>query len=111
MPQAAVSIARPPLLQLLDRPRPIVFEQPRQGAVGQQLPPVLTRRTVVRLILRIHDALHTAPAYRTRLVVPAVDRHAVAERRHLLGEALADFAPQTFPPFHAPSLLRVQQPP
>ena len=74
------------LLQLLERPRPVVLEQPRQRAIGQQLAAGLAGRTVVRFVRGVANALHRRAAHRTRLAVAAVHGHPVAKRRHLLGK-------------------------
>src|SRR5580658_2673555 len=44
-------------LQLIERARPILAQQPRQRAVRQQFPARLTRGAVIRLIRGVTDAL------------------------------------------------------
>jgi hypothetical protein len=58
-----------PLLHLLQRPRPICFEQPRQTSVCQQLSARLALGAVIGLVLRVDDALDWRPAHRTRFAV------------------------------------------
>src|SRR5439155_6230491 len=82
-----------PRLQLLERAGPIFLEEPRQRTVGEQPPARLTGRAVVHLVLRVADPLHPRAAHGTGLPVPPVHRHALAERRHLLGEPLARLPP------------------
>jgi hypothetical protein len=45
-------------LQLVQTPRPVVFEQPRQASIREQFSSGLAFRTVIGLILGIDDALH-----------------------------------------------------
>ena len=51
------ALAFPSALELFQRPRPVVVQQPRHGAVGQQAAVGLARRTVVGLVARVDDAL------------------------------------------------------
>src|SRR5713226_2721184 len=73
-------------LELIDRLRPVAVKQTRQGAVREQPAASLTPRTVVRLVLRVHDALHGSAAIGAGLVVTAVHRHAFAKGCDLLGK-------------------------
>src|SRR5689334_8998337 len=86
---------RSPSLQLLHRPRPILFQQPRQCAVREEPPFRLTARTVVRLVVAIADALHGRATYGAGETIAAMDRHVVAERRDLLGEFVAGLGAKT----------------
>src|SRR5678810_509334 len=47
-----------PLLELLETLRPVLLEQPRQRAVGEQAAFGLAGRAVVRLVVGVDDALH-----------------------------------------------------
>src|SRR6185503_18624282 len=60
------------LLQLLEAARPVLLEEARQAAIGEQPALGLTGRTVVRLVVGVHDALHPGAAHRARLAVLAV---------------------------------------
>lgn len=65
----AASLFRPtplfaPALELVERPRPVGLQQPRQGTVGKQSPLGLTGGTVVDLVLAVHDSLHRRAARR-----------------------------------------------
>src|SRR5262245_32576785 len=81
------------LLQRLERARPVLLEEARQGPIGEQLSAGLAGRAVVRLVLGVDDPLDGRPAHRARLAVAPVHGHVVAERRHLLREALPDLSP------------------
>ena len=63
------------LLQLLQRPRPIVFEQSRQTSIRQKFPARLAFRAVVGFVFRVDDALHRRAADRAGLAVLAVHGH------------------------------------
>src|SRR5688572_32841435 len=82
--------AGPALLELLERARPVLLEQPRQRPIGEQLAAGLAHRAVVRLVLGVDDTLHRRPAHRARLAELAVHRHLGPERGDLVGEAVAD---------------------
>src|SRR5688572_4117617 len=85
-------------LELLERPGPVLVQQPRQRAVGEQPPAGLAAGTVVRLVLGVDDALHRRPAHRTRLAVAAVHGHARAERGDALRKILTGLLPQPLDP-------------
>jgi hypothetical protein len=53
-----------PLLHLLQRPRPIFFEQARQRAVGQKLSAGLTAGAVIGFVLGVDDTLADAALQR-----------------------------------------------
>src|SRR5205085_5894824 len=76
------------LFELVQRSRPVLFQQPRQRAVREQPSARLAIRAVVGFICRIDDALDRCAAVGTRLPVTTVNRHAFAKGRHLFGEAL-----------------------
>src|SRR5437764_10677341 len=58
------------LLQFLDALGPVILEETRQRAVGQHFAVCLAARAVVRLVLRVNDALDGATTDGTRLAVP-----------------------------------------
>ena len=89
------------LLELLNRARPVLLEEPRERSVGQDLPARLAARAVVDLVLRAHDPLHARAAHRARLPVPAVHRHPLAEGGDALGEAARRLAPEPIRPLRA----------
>src|SRR5262245_53841827 len=90
--------ARPALLELLEAFRPILLEQPRQRAVGEQAALGLAGRAVVRLVVGVDDALYRRAAHRARHAELAVDGHLGPERRHLVGEAVADLVAHALGP-------------
>ena len=92
---AAAPLAR---LELLERARPVAVQEPRQRAIGEQSAAGLAGRAVVRLVLGIDDALHGRAAAGAGLTVAAVHRHAVAKRRHLLGETRARLGTEALDP-------------
>src|SRR6266404_6106335 len=60
-----MSLLRSPTrLPFLHRARPVVFQQPRQRAIGKHFAVRLAARAVVGLVLRVDDALHRAAAHR-----------------------------------------------
>src|SRR5947207_89789 len=70
--------------QLFQRLGPILFEQSRECAVGQQPSLCLTAYTIVRLVVAISNALHGRAAYWTRLAIAAVHGHPLAKGGNLL---------------------------
>ena len=84
--------------QLIQVPRPVVFQQARQRAVGEDPASGLASWTVVRLIVGVADSLHGRTAHGTGFPEPAVHRHPRTERGHLLGEAVARLGAQAIRP-------------
>src|SRR5436190_23366204 len=72
-------------IQLVDRARPIFFQEPRERAVGEQTSFRLAARTVVRLVVRITNALHGRAAHGTGQTIASVDGHTFAKGGHFLG--------------------------
>src|SRR5262245_29546587 len=68
-------LSAPHLLQLLEGLRPVRAQEPGEGPVRQQLPARLTGRAVVRLVLRVDDALYRRSAHGAGLLVLSVDGH------------------------------------
>src|SRR5262249_36144807 len=93
------SWAAPTLLEGVDGTGPVVVEQTRQRAVGEQLPTGLTARAVVGLVLGVHDPLHRRATGRTRLAIATVHRHPGPERGHTLGKVAARLRADTVDPF------------
>src|SRR4026209_1835233 len=67
------------LWQLVDRARPALLQEPRQGASGEDAAAGLAARAIVGLVLRIHDPLHRSAANRAGLAVAPVHRHLFPE--------------------------------
>src|SRR4051794_2952697 len=67
---------------------PVLTQQPREGAVGEQAPAGLALGAVVRFVAGVDNALHGSAAARTRLAELAVDGHVGAEGGDLLGESV-----------------------
>ena len=86
-------------LQLVERSRPIIFQQPRQRAVGEDAASGLAARAVVGLVVGVADPLYGGAADRARFAEPAVDGHARAERRDFLGKAVAGLGAESLDPF------------
>jgi len=84
-----VRFSLPPLqrLQLLQRPRPILPQQPRQTPIRQHPPARLASRAVIRLVVRVPNALNFLPASRTSQSIPPMHRHILTKRSHLLRKA------------------------
>src|SRR5205807_8337 len=75
-------------LPLFQRPGPVLLQQTRQGPIREHPPAGLTRGTIVHLVFGVADPLDRRAAHRTRLAIPAVHRHLLAERRDSLGETV-----------------------
>src|SRR5579872_3024712 len=88
------------LLELLERLRPVGLEELRERAVGEELPAGLAPRAVVRLVVAADDPLDRRAARGAGLLVPQMDREALAGGRDaLVREALARLAAQARRPF------------
>src|SRR5436190_23033429 len=86
------------LLELVDRFGPILLEQARQRAVGEQAAVRLAARTVVRLVVGIADSLHLGLANGAWLAVLAVHGHLVVKRRDLAREVAMRLLAQSVEP-------------
>ena len=95
---AVLPVALLASLELLERLRPIILQQPRQTAIGEQLAAGLAGRTVIGFVGRVLNALNRRAAHRTRLAVAAVRGHALSKRGHLLGKVLAGLGDQLVAP-------------
>src|SRR5918993_184425 len=82
------------LLHFINRPGPILFQQPRHGAICKQSSTRLTPRAVIRLVVGVADPLDRCTAYGTRKLVPSMNCHAFAKGGQLLGKLLPLFLPQ-----------------
>src|SRR5258706_13390548 len=80
--------------EVVDRPGPVVLQEPRERAVGEQPAASLATRTVVALVLRVDDPLHGGAAHRAGLLEAAVHRHLVVNPGPLLGKAVAGLRAQ-----------------
>src|SRR4029078_9594433 len=63
------------LIYLVKRARPVVLEQPRQRAIGQQAAAGLALRAVVALVVGVDNVLDQRTANRTRLLEAGVHPH------------------------------------
>src|SRR5207247_1584933 len=84
-----IATATLPLLQFLERLRPVASEQLREGAIGQELSAGLASRAVIGFVLRVDDPLNDRAADRAGLAVAAVNGHPLAEGRDFFGKASA----------------------
>src|SRR5262249_26530590 len=91
-------------------PRPIVPQQPRQRPVGEDSPFGLAAWTIVRLVVRVADALNWRPTHWARLAELAVDGHLRAESGHLLWKAVAHLLAEAFDPLAQHLLRRGKEP-
>src|SRR3954453_21967440 len=101
-PDTSRTGSSPSLLQLLQAPGPILLEQPRESAVGEEASARLADGTIVGLVVRVPDPLHRSPAAGTGLAVAPVDRHPDPERGHLLRKAVSAVLPQPHRPLAPP---------
>ncbi len=85
-------------LDVVDRLRPVVLQQPRKRAVREKLPAGLAARAVVALVLGVDDSLHRRIAYRAGLAVPSVHGHSLPKGGHGLGKTRSHLAPQDVGP-------------
>src|SRR5688572_23564133 len=85
--------------ELLERSRPILLEESRHRAVGEQTTICLTALAIVRLVVRVPNALHRCAADRTWLLESSVHSHPVAKCRHLLGEGFPGLIAEAIDPF------------
>src|SRR5687768_10439996 len=74
------------------------MEQAGERAVGEDLAAALAARAVVRLAVRVDDALDLRAADRAGLAEAAVHGHALAKRGDLLGEPVAGLGPKPVRP-------------
>src|ERR1700694_3209992 len=79
----------PALLHLLERARSVRAQETRKSAGGEAPAARLALRAVVRLVVRVADALDGGAAVGAGLAVAAVDGHRGPEGRHALGEVAA----------------------
>ncbi len=86
-------------LEFVQVPGPVVFQQARERAVGEDLAAGLAAGAVVRLAVGVADALDRGRAVRAGLAEAAVDGHVGAEGRDALGEAVARLGAEAVDPF------------
>src|SRR3954468_3673145 len=72
--------------ELVDRARPILLQQPREGAIREEFSVGLASSTIVGLVVCISNSLNWRATHRAGLSVFPVNRHLVAERRDLRGK-------------------------
>ena len=99
-----------PLLELLERARPVALEQPRERAIREQLSLRLAGCAVVRLVAGVDDPLDGRGAGGTRLAVASVRGHLGPEGRHLLRKAFTRLRAQSLDPDAQHRLRRREQP-
>src|SRR4029453_3109389 len=85
--------------ELVECFRPVVLQELRERAVGQEPAPCLTRGTIVDFVLAVHDALNGLTAARARLPEAAGHSHPFAERSDLLGKIFTRLILKTRRPF------------
>src|SRR4051812_7360537 len=73
----------PEFLEVVDRLRPVVLQQPGERSVREELSARLAPRAVVGLVLGVDDALDRRLADRAGLPVLAMHREVLPERRDL----------------------------
>ena len=84
--------------QFVERAWPVVVQQARKSAIGEQAAAGLARRTVVSLVAGIADALDLGSAARSWFAIAAVDRHPRPKCGNFLGKRFARFGPQALGP-------------
>src|SRR5205085_9035804 len=87
-----------PLFPFFDGSRPIVLEQPRQRAIGEQLAAGLTARAVVTLVFGVHDPLDRCPTGSARLSKSTVNGHVRTKGGDFFREPLRCFISQSLRP-------------
>src|SRR3954462_1108857 len=95
--------------QLVDRSRPILFQQSRQRAIGEQLAIGLTTRAVVGLVVGVADPLHRSSTDGTRLPELSVNGHLFAKRSHFRREVISGLLAQSLGPLDEYLLRRLEQ--
>src|SRR5690349_10153655 len=86
-------------LELVDRLRPVDIQEARERTVREQAAAGLAARAVVRLVLRVHDALHRRAAVGAGEIEAAVHGHLRTKGRDFLRKLLASFLAQPLDPF------------
>src|SRR5690606_32111850 len=93
--------------QLLERARPVLPQQLREGAIMQEAPAGLAAGAVVGLVLAVDDSLDGGATMGARLAVPPVYLHPRVERGDLLWKAVARFGGEQLGPFPEQALRRL----
>src|SRR5579872_1485221 len=86
------------LLEVVDRFRPVVLQEPRERPVGEELPAGLAPRAVVALVFRIDDPLHRRAANGAGQLEAPVHGHGRMERGHLRRKSTAGFGAELVGP-------------
>jgi hypothetical protein len=89
---------------------PVLAQQSRQGAIGEQLSSCLAIRTVVGFVGRATYALDLCLTARARLFVSSMHGHSRSKRRNFLGKIIARFPPQALCPLEQTGADRRKQP-
>src|ERR1700692_898601 len=85
-------------LKFFRSPRPVLSQQSRQGAVGEQLSSGLALGAVIGFVCGKTDALNFCLAPREWLLIAAMHRHLRAKRRDFFREFLARLSTQAVGP-------------
>src|SRR5271167_3262322 len=96
--KALLERSRGEVFEVLSVLRPVLAQESREAAIGEQLSTGLAGRTVIGLIRCITNPLYLPTATRTRLLVAAVDCHLGAKSRHLFRKLVARIDTQAFRP-------------
>src|ERR1700724_2714443 len=95
----ATYLSLPERFQFLECARPVVVQQARERAVGEQAAAGLALRAIVSLVARIAYPLNLSPAARTRLPVAPMHGHLGPKRGHLLGKPAIRLGAKAVGPF------------
>ena len=88
---------------------PVVLEQARKRAVGEDPAFGLTAGTIVGFVIGIADSLHGCAAYWAGLTEPAVNSHLGTKRGDFLGPAVTGLGSKTLDPFEEDGARRTIQ--
>src|SRR6185503_3033748 len=86
-------------LPLLDRPGPILLQQPRKRPVRQEPSSGLAAGAVVGLVVGVADSLNRRSADRAGFSEAAMHRHSFPKCGDLLRKLVSGLLPQTLDPF------------
>src|SRR5581483_3182645 len=86
-------------LELVERARPVLMEQARERAIGEQPSRGLAGRTVVGFVVSVADPLNRRAADRTGRAIATMNRHRGSKGRHVFGESVAGLGAQPRDPF------------
>src|SRR6516162_8929787 len=86
-------------LELVEGARPVLAQQARERAVGQELAAGLARRAVICFVGCVADPLDLGTAARAGLAVSPVNGHPLAKCCDFFGEPAAGLGAETIRPF------------